>query len=43
MSVVSKYYSESHDIVMTNDSFSDNYRLTDLCDKFTQYLFTLSQ
>ena len=24
---------------MTNDTFCDNYMLTDLCDKFTQYLF----
>ena len=34
-----KYFSVSHDTVMTNDTFSDNYWLTDLCDKFTQYLF----
>ena len=28
---------------MTNDSFCDNYMLTDLCDKFTQYLFIPNQ
>ena len=29
----------SYDTAMTNDTFCDDYCVTDLCDKFTQYLF----
>ena len=29
----------SYDTAVTNDTFCDDYCVTDLCDKFTQYLF----
>ena len=29
----------SYDTGLTNDTFCDDYCVTDLCDKFTQYLF----
>ena len=32
----------SYDTAVTNDTFCDDYCVTDLCDKFTQYPFCLT-